>query len=305
MHFTNTSITAATEALYKDRMNSLSSFLILLDLWITRSSFPTHANFGTRNYALIWFSSYLQDQSYPPPPKHTHTHTQKTNSLTSGVPQDTVLNPLLFSLYNIKFLGSVIRSLLLFSFSLQSLSDQIRQPFWHLFIDEDPSSETHLSKTKLIYYSKKNSPLLELSISIEALTVHPAHMAEKNLGLILDDGLRFFNSIMSTTWSCRFLLLHQKHMSFSDYKTYSASYISPSYFQTWLLQLSTCWSPIIHNISSTEHSECHTTEFPSNNNSIWNCCCCISDVTGTSYHTSNLHTGILRVFNLRAFGMSL
>lgn len=64
----HSTLLAVTEALYKARGYSMPSFLIFLDLsmtlWITRSSFPTLANFGIRNYALIWFSSYLQDQSY-------------------------------------------------------------------------------------------------------------------------------------------------------------------------------------------------------------------------------------------------
>lgn len=104
MHSTNTSITAATEALYKDRVNSLSSFLILLDLWITRSSFPTHANFGTSNYALIWFSSFLQDQSYhqPPtlPPKHTHTYSHSALLLESHRVQYLVYYCSLYILLN-------------------------------------------------------------------------------------------------------------------------------------------------------------------------------------------------------------
>ncbi|KAJ8358314.1 hypothetical protein AAFF_G00014660 [Aldrovandia affinis] len=109
-HSTETALLAVTEALHVAKSRSLSSVLLLLDL---SAAFDTvdHqillsslVKMGISGSALTWFESYLADRSYQVAWRGSLS---SPRTLSTGVPQGSVLGPVLFSLYT-KSLGSVI-----------------------------------------------------------------------------------------------------------------------------------------------------------------------------------------------------
>ncbi|KAJ8349141.1 hypothetical protein SKAU_G00277300 [Synaphobranchus kaupii] len=111
-HSTETALLAETEALATARASSLSSVLILLDLSAAFDTvnhkllISTLAEMGISGTALSWFVWYLIGRSYQVSWKGSIS---APHPLSTGVPQGSVLGPLLFSMYT-KSLGSVINS---------------------------------------------------------------------------------------------------------------------------------------------------------------------------------------------------
>ncbi len=110
-HSTETALLSVVEALRLARADSKSSILILLDLsyafdmvnhQILLSNLLAKGISGT---ALQWFESYLSDRSFK---VSWRGEVSKSHHLTTGVPQGSVLGPLLFSVY-MASLGSFIR----------------------------------------------------------------------------------------------------------------------------------------------------------------------------------------------------
>ena len=111
-HLTETAFLAVTDALATARASSLSSVLILLDLsaafdkvnhQLLTSSLAELDISGT---ALSWIASYLADRSYQVAWRGS---VSAPHPLLTGVPQGSVLGPLLFSHYT-KSIGSVVKS---------------------------------------------------------------------------------------------------------------------------------------------------------------------------------------------------
>ncbi len=95
-HSTETALLSVVEALRLARAVSKSSLLILLDL---SAAFDTvnHQILlakGISGTALQWFESYLSDRSFK---VSWRGEVSKSQHLTTGVPQGSVLGPLLFS----------------------------------------------------------------------------------------------------------------------------------------------------------------------------------------------------------------
>ncbi len=108
---TETALLSVVEDLRLARTSSKSSLLILLDLsaafdmvnhQILLSTLLRKDISGT---ALQWFDSYLSDRSFK---VSWRSEVSKSQHLATGVPQGSVLGPLLFSVY-MASLGSVIQ----------------------------------------------------------------------------------------------------------------------------------------------------------------------------------------------------
>ncbi len=221
-HSTETALLSVTEALRLARAASISSVLILLDL---------SAAFDTVNHqilmsilrkmdisgtALLWFESYLSDRSFR---VSWRGEVSKSHLLATGVPQGSVLGPLLFSIY-MSSLGSVIQK---HGFSYHCYADDTQLYF--SFQPDDPmvtariaaclsdiSSwmmdhhlQLNLAKTELLVFSANPSLHHNFSIQLGSSTITPSRTA-RNLGVVIDDQLSFTDHIATTARSCRFAL---------------------------------------------------------------------------------------------------
>ena len=211
-----------TDALATARASSLSSVLILLDLSAAfdmvnhQLLISTLAEMGISGIALSWTASYLAERSYQ---VAWRGYVSAPHPLLTGVPQGSVLGPLLFSLYT-KSLGSVIKS---HGFSYHCYADDTQ-----LFLSFPPSAtqvnekisacladisswmdryhlKLNLNKTELLYIPHRTSPVPELSVTVDGTTV-TASCSARNLGVVLDDQLDFKEQVAATSRSCRFLL---------------------------------------------------------------------------------------------------
>uniref|UniRef100_A0A8C1RWH7 Reverse transcriptase domain-containing protein n=1 Tax=Cyprinus carpio TaxID=7962 RepID=A0A8C1RWH7_CYPCA len=110
-HSTETALLSVTEALRLARAASKSSVLILLDLSAAFDTvnhqilLSTLRKMGISGTALQWLNSYLSDRSFR---VSWRGEVSKSQQLATGVPQGSVLGPLLFSIY-MTSLGSVIQ----------------------------------------------------------------------------------------------------------------------------------------------------------------------------------------------------
>ncbi len=110
-HSTKTALLSVVEALRLATAGSKSSILILLyrstafDTVNHQILLSTLLAKGTSGTALQWFESYLSDRSFK---VSWRGEVSKSQPLTTGVPQGSVLGPLLFSVY-MASLGSVIQ----------------------------------------------------------------------------------------------------------------------------------------------------------------------------------------------------
>ncbi len=223
-HSTETALVKITNDLLLASDKGCISLLVLLDL---SAAFDTidHdilidrlQNYtGVRGQALRWFRSYLSDRYHF---VYLNGESSQLSPVKYGVPQGSVLGPLLFSLYMLP-LGNIIRK---YGISFHCYADDTQ-----LYISTKPDETSKLSKltecvknikdwmtsnflllnsdkTEILLVGPKNSTqnLLDYNLQLDGCTVTSSTV--KNLGVILDSNLSFENHISNVTKTAFFHL---------------------------------------------------------------------------------------------------
>ncbi len=227
-HSTGTALLSVVEDLRLARTASKSSLysLILLDLSAAFDTvnhqilLSTLLRKGISGTALQWFDSYLSDRSFK---VSWRGEVSKSQHLATGVPQGSVLGPLLFSVY-MASLGSVIQK---HGFSYHRYADDT-QLYLSFHPDDltiaacisacladicswmkDHHLQLNLAKTELLVVSANPSFHYNFTFQLGSSTITPSKTA-RNLGVVIDDKLNFSDHITKTARSCRFTLYNIK-----------------------------------------------------------------------------------------------
>ena len=174
------------------------------------------SSMGISGKAHSWFESYLTGHSFN---VSWQGQLSVPHRLTTGVPQGSVMGPLLFAIYTTS-LGPIIRS---HGFSYHCYADDTQ-----LFLSFPPEDTTvsarisdcladistwmknhhlqlNLAKTELMVFPAKQVIHHNIKINTDSLSLAPSKTA-RNLGIIIDDQLTFTAHIASVSRSCRFAL---------------------------------------------------------------------------------------------------
>ncbi len=221
-HSTETALLSVTEALRIAKADSKSSVLILLDLSATFDTvnhqilLSTLSSLDITGIPLRWFESYLTGRSFR---VAWGGEVSKANQLVTGVPQGSVLGPLLFSTYTTS-LAPIIQA---HGFSYHFYADDTQ--LYLSFRPDDPTvaarisgcladisawmKEHHLqlnlAKTELLVFPATPTLQHDFTIQLGSSTITPS-ASVRNLGVIFDDQLTFKEHIAKTARSCRFAL---------------------------------------------------------------------------------------------------
>uniref|UniRef100_A0A8C4DRA9 Reverse transcriptase domain-containing protein n=1 Tax=Dicentrarchus labrax TaxID=13489 RepID=A0A8C4DRA9_DICLA len=224
-HSTETALVKVNNDFLTASDNGLVSVLVLLDL---SAAFDTidhnillrrlEHQIGIKGTALSWFKSYLSDRSQF---IHVNDESSVNTTVSHGVPQGSVLGPILFTLYMLP-LGNIIRN---HSINFHCYADDTQ-----LYLSIKPNEINQLSKLQtcltdikswmtcnfLMLNSEKNEILvlgpknLRDSWSKDIVTLDCINLASsttvRNLGVIFDQDLSFNSHIKQTSRTAFFHL---------------------------------------------------------------------------------------------------
>ncbi len=176
----------------------------------------TLSSLGITGIPLRWFESYLTGRSFR---VAWGGEVSKAHQLVTGVPQGSVLGPLLFSTHTTS-LGPIIQA---HGFSHHCYADDTQ--LYLSFQPDDPTvaarisgcladisawmKEHHLqlnmAKTELLVVPATPTLQHDFSIQLGTSIITPS-TSVRNLGVIFDDQLTFKEHIAKTARSCRFAL---------------------------------------------------------------------------------------------------
>ncbi len=214
---TETLLLSVTEALRIAKADFKSSVLILLDLSAAFDTvnhqilLSTLSSLDITGIPLHWFESPFQGG--------LGREVSKAHQLVTGVPQGSVLGPLLFSTYTTS-LGPIIQA---HGFSYHFYTDDTQ--LYLSFRPDDPTvaarisgclvdisawmKEHHLqlnlTKTELLVFPATPTLQHDFTIQLDSSTIAPS-ASVRNLGVIFDDQLTFKEHIAKIARSCRFAL---------------------------------------------------------------------------------------------------
>uniref|UniRef100_A0A8C1TLW0 Reverse transcriptase domain-containing protein n=1 Tax=Cyprinus carpio TaxID=7962 RepID=A0A8C1TLW0_CYPCA len=215
-HSTETALLSVTESLRLAKAASKSSVLILLDLSVAFDTVNHHILLSTlRKMGISGTGHFLIPTSQIDPSGCLGG----VKFLATGVPQGSVLGPLLFSIY-MTSLGSVIQK---HGFSYHCYADDTQLYF--SFQPDDPTVAARIAACLSDISSWMNDHHLQLNLTMTELLVVPANPSlnhnysiqlgsstitpsktARNLEVVMDHQLSFTDHIATTTWSCRFAL---------------------------------------------------------------------------------------------------
>ncbi len=227
-HSIETALLSVTEALLIAKADSKSSVLILLDLSAAFDTvshqilLSTLSSLDITGIPLRWFESYLTGQSFR---VAWGAEVSAEYQLATGVPQGSVIGPLLFSTYTTS-LAPIIQA---YGFSYHCYADDAQ--LYLSFQPDDPTvaarisgclanistwmKEHHLqlnlAKTELLVFPATLTQQHDFTIQLGSSTITPSNSV-RNLGVIFDDQLTFKNHIAKTARSCRFALLNIRNI---------------------------------------------------------------------------------------------
>ncbi len=221
-HSTETALLSVTEALRIAKADPKSSVLILLDLSVAFDTvnhqilLSTLSSLDITGIPLRWFESYLTGRSFR---VAWGGEVSKAHKLVTGVPQGSVLGPLLFSTYTTS-LAPIIQA---HGFSYHFYADDTQ--LYLSFRPDDPTvaaqisgcladisawmKEHHLqlnlAKTELLVFPATPTLQHDFTIQLGSSTITPS-ASVRNLGVIFGGQLTFKEHIAKTARSCRFAL---------------------------------------------------------------------------------------------------